>query len=534
MVMAAMRKLAQGARLARLRSLISSFRLNKRGNVAVITALAALPLMAAVGCVIDYTTASMIKTKLQAAADAATLASVSLNSSVISTAKAMSGNGTVSGGSTFVTNFFNANLSSAPETTGYTGLTPTATVTRTSLTVTSTMSFTAQVPTFFMGIMGYHNIALSGTSTATYTLPTYIDFYLMLDVSGSMSFPSTTAEQSRLLAVNPDNLRGSNGYPGGCTFACHFTRQGTCGQTSSSNPYQGPIPAAGSTTNPGSGGYCQGFIISRLGTTPVSFASGTYNPTNGNSVNWTNTQVTSCPTAGTTSCIQLRADAVGYAVSDLLTYANTKEVVTNQFRVGLYPFIRYLYSYFPLTTDITSTGSGTLNYAATQLATLLDTGVNSNLGSGGTHFENAFPSMNTLISSVGTGASSSSTLPYVFLVTDGSQDCQYQSGGSWGGNPGCTPHYNSATTIDTSLCTTLKNRGITISVLYIPYETIQNPTTFAGSEDIYANDNIPNIPGALQSCASSGFYFTANTPADIDAALKKMFDKAVSTAHISN
>ncbi len=533
MVMAAMKRLARGARLARLRTLISNFRGNKRGNVAVITALAMLPMVAAVGCVIDYTTASMIKTKLQAAADAASLATVSINSSAISTAKNMSGNGTVSGGSTFATNFFNANLTSAPETTGYTSLTPTATVTRTGTTVTATVSFTAQVPTYFMGIMGYKNIALSGTSTASYNLPTYIDFYLMLDVSGSMSFPSTTAEQSRLLAVNPDNLKGTNGYPGGCTFACHFTTQGACGQNSPNNPYQGPIPASGTTTNPGSGGYCQGFIISRLGTTPTSFSSGN-NTVNGSNVNWSNTQVTSCPTAGTTSCIQLRADAVGYAVTQLLSVASSSEVVTNQFRVGLYPFIRYLYSYFALTTDLTDTGSGTINDAASNLASLLDTGVNSNLGSGGTHFENAFPSMNSTISSVGTGASSSSTLPYVFLVTDGSQDCQYQWNGSWGGNSGCTPNANSATTIDPSLCTTLKNRGITIAVLYIPYETIQNPTTFAGSEDIYANDNIPNIPAALQACASTNFYFTATTPTDINNALITMFEQAVSTAHITN
>ena len=193
MVMAAMRKLARGARLARLRALVSNFSRSKRGNVAVITALAMLPMVAAVGCVIDYTSASMVKTKLQAAADAATLAAVSLNSTVIATAKAMSGTGTVSGGSTFVTNFFNANLTSAPETTGYNSLTPTATVTLSGTTVTAALSFTAELPTYFMGIMGVHNIALTGTSTATYTLPTYIDFYLMLDVSGSMSFPSTAA-----------------------------------------------------------------------------------------------------------------------------------------------------------------------------------------------------------------------------------------------------------------------------------------------------------------------------------------------------
>ncbi|MFZ3359773.1 MAG: TadE/TadG family type IV pilus assembly protein, partial [Xanthobacteraceae bacterium] len=211
-----MKRLARGAQLARLRAHVCNFRLNKRGNVAVITALAMLPMVAAIGCVIDYTTAAMIKTKLQSAADAASLATVSINSTVVTAAKGMSGNGTVAGGSTFAANFFNANLASAPEDTGYNSLTPTATVTRTGMVVTATVSYTAKVPTYFMGIMGYSNIALSGTSTATYTLPTYIDFYLMLDVSGSMSFPSTSDEQERLEAVNPDNYTN---YPTGCTFA---------------------------------------------------------------------------------------------------------------------------------------------------------------------------------------------------------------------------------------------------------------------------------------------------------------------------
>src|ERR1700722_19757738 len=91
-------KLAQITHAAPLRALIRRFRSNNRGNVAIISALAALPMVAGVGCVIDYTTASMIKTKLQAAADAAALAAVSVNSSVIATAKNMTGGGTVSGG----------------------------------------------------------------------------------------------------------------------------------------------------------------------------------------------------------------------------------------------------------------------------------------------------------------------------------------------------------------------------------------------------------------------------------------------------
>jgi hypothetical protein len=240
------------------------------------------------------------------------------------------------------------------------------------------------------------------------------------------------------------------------------------------------------------------------------------------------TPVTSCPTAGTDACIQLRADAVGYAVTQLFQYANTHEKVPNQFRIGLYPFIRYLYAYSPLTSSIGPSDS--ITTAANNLATLLDPGNNSNLGSGGTHFENAFPTMNTTITSVGNGSTSTNTQPYVFLVTDGAQNAQTQWNGGWAGNNGATV----MSTGSSSPCKPLRDRGITISVLYIPYQTIQNPTTIFNNEDNVANANIPNIPPSLTDCATSGFFYTANTPADIQSALKAMFDHAVQTAHITN
>ena len=71
-----------------------------------------------------------------------------------------------------------------------------------------------------------------------------------------------------------------------------------------------------------------------------------------NSLYSTLSPVSSCPTDGTDSCIQLRADAVGYAVNQLFVTANATQTVTNQFRIGLYPFIRYLYAYFALTSSI--------------------------------------------------------------------------------------------------------------------------------------------------------------------------------------
>ena len=172
----------------------------------------------------------------------------------------------------------------------------------------------------------------------------------------------------------------------------------------------------------------------------MSFTSGQPIQPTETSVNWTNTQVTSCATAGTTSCIQLRADAVGYAVTSLLSTASTTEAndgVSNQFQVGLFPFIQNLCTASANTSNSCSvglttslTGSTITNFAA-QLASLLDTGQNATLGSGGTHFENALSSMNSFITSVGTGASSTNALPYVFIITDGSQDYQTQSGGNW-------------------------------------------------------------------------------------------------------
>jgi len=55
---------AVDARLARLQANIVSFFADKRGNVAIITALTCLPLVTAAGCVIDYTSATLVKTKL--------------------------------------------------------------------------------------------------------------------------------------------------------------------------------------------------------------------------------------------------------------------------------------------------------------------------------------------------------------------------------------------------------------------------------------------------------------------------------------
>ena len=88
----------------------------------------------------------MIKTKLQAAADAAALATVSNNSPIVVTAKSMSGNGTVSGGPTYIQNFFSS------DTTAFSGVSATGSTNKSGMTVTATLNYSYSVPTTFLKV----------------------------------------------------------------------------------------------------------------------------------------------------------------------------------------------------------------------------------------------------------------------------------------------------------------------------------------------------------------------------------------------
>ena len=273
----------------------------------------------------------MIKTKLQAAADAASLAAVSTNSSVIATAKSMTGNGTVSGGSTYATNFFNANLAQAPENVGYTSLSPTATVTKSGTKVTS-ISVSAEVPTYFMGLLG---TARSRSGHIDGQL-CFADLYQLLYAARRFRLHEFPLKSRGAGETDSGQSRQHEGrLPHGLPVCLSFHRSGRMRagrHKARSRPRANrPIPVQAATAK---GLSFRGWAPRRCPLPPAT------NTTNGNSVNWNGTQVSSCPTAGTTSCIQLRADAVGYAVTTLLTTAAARDQVTNQYKVGLFPFIR--------------------------------------------------------------------------------------------------------------------------------------------------------------------------------------------------
>ena len=117
------------------------------------------------------------------------------------------------------------------------------------------------------------------------------------------------------------------------------------------------------------------------------------------------------------------------------------------------------------------------------------------------------------------------------IVTDGVEDklvtscstganCVSEGGGK----------YRQQYMIDTSLCNTIKNRGIRIAVLY----TVYYPLTANSWYNTYISPFQANIGPRLQSCASPGLYFAVDTGGDISAAMSALFTSAVQSAYISN
>jgi Flp pilus assembly protein TadG len=191
-----------------LSGLLARFRRDRAANVAVTFAIVCVPLISAVGCGVDYSRANQIRSKLQGAVDAASVGSVARTSPAFLAAGSMTADGTIDVGKTDAQNIFNGNVNG---TSGYTLTNLRALVEKKNGIVTSTVSYTASVPTMFMNVVGIKSVTMSGSSTATATMPKYIDFYLMLDNSPSMGVAATPTDVSKMVSNTSDK----------CAFACH-------------------------------------------------------------------------------------------------------------------------------------------------------------------------------------------------------------------------------------------------------------------------------------------------------------------------
>lgn len=192
---------------------IARFGRDRRGNIAVIFAIVLIPLISAVGCAVDYSRASALRSKLQAAADAASVGAVSRTAPAYVAAGSMPTDGVITSGSDDALRIFNGNLSGE---TGYTLGNVSATVSKVADVVTSKVTFSAQISTMFMKVVGIPSMTVGGTSTASATMPKYIDFYLLLDNSPSMGVGATPADVAAMVSATANKSSDDH-----CAFACH-------------------------------------------------------------------------------------------------------------------------------------------------------------------------------------------------------------------------------------------------------------------------------------------------------------------------
>lgn len=170
---------------------------DERGNVAVMFALALVPMLGFVGAAVDYSRANAARSSIQVAIDSAAL----MVSRDLSANPALSATDV----STKATAYFNAlynNTSSGPVTVKATYTTNTAN----GSTVTLTGS--GSVTTDFMKMVGYPKLDVGSSSTTTWG-STRMRVALALDVTGSMADDGKMAAMQSAAKNLVDTLQGN-------------------------------------------------------------------------------------------------------------------------------------------------------------------------------------------------------------------------------------------------------------------------------------------------------------------------------------
>ncbi len=450
--------------------MVAQFRDDRSGNAAILFGLALIPMVFLGGMALDFSSAIQKRNLLNAAADAAALAAVTPAMLQQPVANAQAA----------AENMFNAETSAIP---GLIVNSLNVNVGTSGLTRTVTVSYTASSVNSFAGVLGQTYWPISSGSSesspqAASSAAANINFYLLLDNSPSMDLPATSAGITAMINATK-NAPSNGGNAGGCAFACHESD-----------------PAADNLGN--LGGIDNYQLAQNLG-------------------------------------VVTRIQNMASATQSLMTTAASTEASNNAtYKVAIYTFndttspnIIFAPGGQP-SSNLTSAQAAAANINVMEVYSnnyLTKTNNNSDTD---TDFENAMSYINGVMPNPGTGAATSTPQEVLFIVSDGVDDevsstCSQQLDGTR-----CQQPFN------TAWCTTVKNRGILIAVLYTEYLPL--PASGTGSNSWYNSYVAPyqsQIGPNLQNCASSGLFFSVTTDGDITAAMQALFQQAVTTARLT-
>jgi hypothetical protein len=539
---------------------------DQRGNVLMFYGFAVIPLTFSVGMGIDYARAMKSQTKLNAAADAAALNSVSQTMMLQNTtaacqaAKALFEAQTKQvPGVTITSTTYSIKKSNGTEI-GCQSITPAEDAPPVDKRYV-VVSYQAQSTNYFGGILGWASLAIGGGSGTYASVAPDIDFYIALDTSPSMALPTTSAGIKTL----QDNI--------GCTFACHSNR------------------IEGNIQNPGTTGHMDSLIVANPDFA-INYISGTtdclvvQNPcqtanqiykigTSGHYIfknktwssvtysNWPNsTTNTTCKIGTLDKCVRnpdgTLADSYWYAlnkgiplrvtdersaVKDLMDLAQTYSVENKaSYRAALYTFDHStnLKRISPLTTNLVNSGGVKTLADTVDLVTVNDKAGGGRPPNGSSGTEYWFTSFKSILDSFSTGGTYAIPNPgngtnapgdtpqaFVFLVTDGMSDENIGSGRTRA----------AMQQAQINQCIALRNRNIKVAVLYTEYTWDSVKDDEPGQRAIVEKaikglNGQKTIVQALTECATPGLMYTVRTDESITNALQALFSKALASARI--
>jgi Flp pilus assembly protein TadG len=424
------------------------FRRDDGGAMALFAGLTSVPIIFAVGAGVDYSSANLAKSKLDAIADAAALSAV--DHTAIS--------GTAAAAQSSATSVFNAEANNI---TNVTVGTVNVTVTDSNTGRTAVVGYSATKTNAFMGLFGIPTTTISGQAHSAAGLSVNINFYLLLDNSPSMNIAATTAGINTMVS--------HTSAQGGCAFACHETN-----------------PSADNLGNPnGEDNYT---LAKNLG-------------------------------------VVTRMENLASATQALMSTASATEGSnTSQYQMAIYTFANSGNSTIQsLTSNMATAQAAAANINVLQVYDnnwLTKTNQNNDTD---TNFESAMSAVNTVMPNPGLGTPTSTPQEVLFIVSDGVDDEVASScSQSLDGNRCQAP-------FSTTWCTTVKNRGIQIAVLYTEYLPLPTNSWYNNWIAPFQNQ----IGSNMQSCASPGMFFTVTTDGDITAAMQSLFAQAISTARLT-
>lgn len=232
--------------------------------------------------------------------------------------------------------------------------------------------------------------------------------------------------------------------------------------------------------------------------------------------------------------VKMRIDVVRQATQQLMDYATTVQAVPGQFRAAIYTF----------GADATDAGLATIQSLTTDLSKakvaadkidLMTVPYQNYKGDTLTDFNDILKEADSKLPKSGSGISSSKSIKYLFFVTDGINDRVVGSSScakstTVSSDPQTRLNFTRCQEpLPTSLCTTLKNRGIRIAVLYTTYLPLPTNDWYKTWIQPWQSEIAPK----MQACASPELYFEVSPSQGIPEAMIALFEKALKTAHIT-